>query len=59
MGNNIGFLWDELIDEMGIEELEQYLVTMKEMRAKATDQYLEMRNCDGGLLIRCRQMHNM
>ncbi|KAF5446404.1 hypothetical protein F2P56_032035 [Juglans regia] len=42
--NNIGFLWDEPIDEMGIEELEQYLAAMKEMRAKATDQYLRMRN---------------
>ncbi|KAF5444267.1 hypothetical protein F2P56_036755 [Juglans regia] len=44
MGNNIGFLWDEPIDGMGIEELEQYLAAMKEMRAKATDQYLRMRN---------------
>ncbi|KAG6710065.1 hypothetical protein I3842_06G164100 [Carya illinoinensis] len=44
MGNNIGFLWDEPIDEMGIEELEQYLAAMKEMRTKATDQYLRMRN---------------
>ncbi|XP_041016307.1 agamous-like MADS-box protein AGL61 [Juglans microcarpa x Juglans regia] len=42
MRNNIGFLWDEPIDGMGIEELEQYLAAMKEMRAKCQRQQIRL-----------------
>lgn len=45
MGNN-RFLWEEPMDNMGLEELEQYVAAMKEMKgklaAKANDQSMNI-----------------
>jgi pheromone receptor transcription factor len=52
MGNN-RFLWEEPMDYMGLEELEQYLAAMKEMRsrlaAKANDH--QSRNTASSMML--------